>query len=300
MPLITRYHAFLVAFFLGVFSCDPARTPASYEEDSLASAYYPTEYNITGNKDTTLVLVHGWNIDQHYWSHQVAAFSDAYTVLTMNLVTDELLQDSSRVWTAENFAQDIVKIIEREKLTNLILVGHSMAGAIVLAVQELVPDKTLAIVGVDCYKDVGFILTDQVQNSIDSFLVDFEQDYAGNVEQMVKTGLFENPTENQEAYQQVLHDYQSADPEVAIAIFRNLFPADTAIKGKIARLPFPVRTIISDYSPFNEEALRQYAKNGYRVKTITHSGHFPMIEQPEQFNQALREFLETIRSNTAR
>ena len=291
-----KYYIILTLCLLGLLACDRVPTDVSHEMRSPAT-YDPTEYDLSGTGDTTLVLVHGWNIDQGYWSDQVATFSDDYRVLTMNLVTDELMQDSSREWTVENFAHDIVKIIEKEDLTNLILVGHSMGGEIVLAVREFVPDKTLAIIGVDCYKDAGFLLTEKVQNNIDSFLVDFEEDYAGNVEKMVMTGLFGSDNQHTAAYERVLDDYQSADPEVAIAIFRNLFPAYDATKDKLEQLPFPLRTIISDYAPFNEEALREYAKSGYRVKTITNSGHFPMIEQPEAFNQALRAFLQTIQGN---
>ena len=255
----------------------------------------PTEYEITGDGDTTLVLVHGWNIDQDYWNEQVAAFSDDYSVLTMDLVTNELRQDSSREWTAERFAQDIVHIIEEENLNHLILVGHSMAGEIVLAVREQVPDKTVAIIGVDCFKDVGFILTENVQNNIDSFMVRFKEDYGAGVEEMVTTGLFESDTEHQKAYDRVLRDYEQADPTVAIKIYEQMFPALESAKEKLAVLPFPLRIIVSDYSPTNEEALEKYAKQGYRIKTIRHSGHFPMIEQPEAFNQALGEFLESIR-----
>ena len=296
--LPATHYWLLLPLLIGCVACDPGRTPAS-EEPSAPAAPDPSTYTLTGDHDTTLVLVHGWNSDQDYWSKQVAAFSDDYTVLTMNLVTDQRAQDSSREWTAENFARDIVNILAQENLSNLILVGHSMGGEIALAVQEVVPDKTLAIIGVDCFKDVGFILTDQVQNSIDSFMVHFEEDYAGNVEQMVTIGLFEPHTGHQSAYQRVLHDYQTADPTIAIPIYRNLFPAYQATKEKIAQLPFPLRIMVSDYSPLNEEALKKYTKHGYRIKTIHHSGHFPMIEQPEQFNQALREFLEAIRRGPA-
>ena len=250
---------------------------------------------MTGDGDTTLVLVHGWNIDQDYWSDQVEAFSDDYTVLTMNLVTEEMRQDTSRVWTVDNFARDIVSIIEQEQVSNLILVGHSMGGDVVLSVQERVPEKTLAIIGVDCFKDAGFILTDKVENHIDSFMVQFEQDYPEKVEEMVQIGLFEPNTQNQEAYQRVLRDYQKAEPRVALSIYRNLFPAYVAEKEKLAQLPFPLRIISSEYAPFNEEALKEYTKNGYRVKTIANTGHFPMIEQPDSFNQILREFLQEIR-----
>ena len=291
----TVYHTFFAILLILSTACDSTRTPTA-EETTSPSAYEPTEYALTGNGDTTLVLVHGWNIDQDYWSSQVATFSDDYTVLTMNLVTDALRQDSSRDWTVENFAQDIVAIVEQENLSNLILVGHSMGGEIVLTIRELVPDKTIAIIGVDCFKDTGFILTDKVQNHIDSFIVQFQEDYRGNVEQMVNIGLFEPNTKNQQAYERVLQDYQAADPTIAIPIYRNLFPAYVATKEKLAQLPFPLRIIVSNYTPFNEEALKEYTRNGYRIKTIDNSGHFPMIEQPEQFNRVLGEFLDAIRS----
>ena len=290
-PSINRY---LFIFLASIAACHsrPETTTATNDE--------PTEYTLTGEQDTTLVLIHGWNIDQDYWSDQVAAFSDEYTVLTMNLVTEERQQDTLREWTVDNFAQDIVRIVEQEELTNLILVGHSMGGEVALAVRERIPDRTLAIIGVDCFKDVGFILTENVQHNIDSFMVHFAADYAGNVEQMVTTGLFEPDTQHRDAYERVLHDYQTADPAVALSIYQQLFPAYETTKERLAQLPFPLRIIVSDLTPLNEEALREYARNGYRIKTIQHSGHFPMIEQPEVFNQALRSFLEVIRTTPVR
>lgn len=287
-----RTHCLIVLISLsGLLACDSKHPPATQAEAVLDTS---DPYQLTGSGDTTLVLVHGWNINQDYWSQQVAEFSGEYRILTMNLVTEERLQDSSRAWTVENFARDIAKIIEHENLTNIVLVGHSMGGEIVLALRELLPEQTIAIIGVDCYKDTGFLLTEKVQNHVDSFLVVFEEDYLGNVEKMVMTGLFGSEQQHTAAYERVLDDYQSADPQVAIAIFRNLFPAYAATKDKLAQLPFPLRIIISDYAPFTEEALREYAKSGYQVKTITNSGHFPMIEQPELFNQALRAFLQTL------
>ena len=290
----TTYRRIVSILLVALSACDTPRTEATKETVAPAERD-TTEYTLTGQGDTTLVLIHGWNITQDYWSHQVAAFSDDYTVLTMNLVTEALIQDSNRDWTIDNFAQDITTIIQQENLTNLILVGHSMGGEIALTVRELLPDKTVAIIGVDSFKDAGFILTDKVENHVDSFMVQFAEDYAGNVEQMVTVGLFEPNTKHRQAYERVLHDYQTADPTVAMAIYRNLFPAYVATKEKIAQLPFPLRMIVSDYSPLNEEALKEYAGSGYRIKTINHSGHFPMIEQPERFNQALNEFLVAIR-----
>ena len=299
MPsLIQRRLLPLLVLLVGV-GCRPSSPDTAERDQPSAATSTSSDYHLTGEGDTTLVLVHGWNIDQEYWDDQVKAFSDQYTVLTMNLVTNQLIQDSSRQWTADNFARDIMQIIEQEALDNLILVGHSMAGEIVLSVRELMPDKTLAIIGVDCYKDVGFILTENVQHNIDSFLVRFEENYEESVEKMVTADLFEGDTEHQEAYERVQRDYRRADPEVALAIYRNLFPALATTKEKIGQLPFPLRIIVSDYTPFTEEALQQYAKNGYQVKTIRRSGHFPMIEQPEAFNQALGEFLEAIRASAS-
>ncbi len=94
-----------------------------------------------------------------------------------------------------------------------------------------------------------------------------------------------------------MKDYQSANPKIATSTFRNLFPAWSETKRKLPQLDFPLLLIISDYGSFNESGLKKYATNGYKVVTVANSGHFPMVEQADEFNNALEELLITVAGN---
>ncbi|MFT3950197.1 MAG: alpha/beta hydrolase [Agriterribacter sp.] len=43
-----------------------------------------------------------------------------------------------------------------------------------------------------------------------------------------------------------------------------------------------------------EDAIKQYLKVPYAVKTIHGTGHYPMIEKPKEFNALLKETLNEI------
>jgi pimeloyl-ACP methyl ester carboxylesterase len=52
--------------------------------------------------------------------------------------------------------------------------------------------------------------------------------------------------------------------------------------------------MMCDYYPYKEEPLKIACQKGYKIKLITNAGHFPMIEQPGQFNKALQEFIREL------
>jgi len=62
----------------------------------------------------------------------------------------------------------------------------------------------------------------------------------------------------------------------------------------ISRLPIPAHLIVSDYTTTNEESFRRTAKAGSSIRVIKGTGHYPMIEKPEQFTYLLRETIQQI------
>src|SRR3954465_4918180 len=81
-------------------------------------------YTKKGNNDTALVFVHGWCINQEYWQEQVDHFSKEYTVVAIDLGGHGESGHNRNSWTINNFASDVVTVIDSLHLNKVILIGH--------------------------------------------------------------------------------------------------------------------------------------------------------------------------------
>jgi len=64
-------------------------------------------------------------------------------------------------WTIEEFGKDVNTLIDQLELKNVILVGHSMGGDVVLEAALNNPD-IVALIGVDTFNDAGMEVTEEV------------------------------------------------------------------------------------------------------------------------------------------
>ena len=113
-------------------------------------------YQLVGEGAYTLVFAHGWCINQSYWIDQVNAFKSNYQVLTLDLPGFGESGKNRPDWSIESYGNDLNEVINQLKLANVILIGHSMSGDIVLEA-ALNDPKIVAVIGVDTFKDVSAV-----------------------------------------------------------------------------------------------------------------------------------------------
>ena len=109
-------------------------------------------YNQYGKGDTTLLFVHGWCINKEYWNEQTKYFSDKYKVVALDLPGFGASDKDRTEWTFEKYTDDINEFIKAENLKNVILIGHSMSGDILLLMDTKYPGSVIGIVGIDNLK----------------------------------------------------------------------------------------------------------------------------------------------------
>lgn len=248
-------------------------------------------YEIQGKGDTTLVFIHGWNLDLRYWDYPVKHLKSDYRVLALDLAGHGSSGKDRTNWAAESFAQDIVNIIKKEELKNIILIAHSMGGEIALEVVNQIPEKIIGMIGVENFRDVDFSITPAFRQDFTSYLNKFKTDYPEMADAYAREHI---RSTNRDVINRIVKDYKKSDPKVALTIFKNMVPKYAEAKQNLQRLPFKLRIIASDYAPYNEGALKRYARNGYEIVWIDQAGHFPMVEQPEEFLSALEAMLKDI------
>jgi len=252
-------------------------------------------YTVYGKGDTALLFVHGWSCDSRYWREQVPHFAEEYCVITMDLAGHGNSGQHRRVYSLDGFAQDVKAVIEAVNPKKVILIGHSFGGEIVASAARLEPEKVIGIIGADTLHNLDETFTKEEGDKLiglDGFKKDFKPAVREFVGQMMVKDV------NPELSNWIIDDMSSAPPEAAISSLEEYVGA-IADKKTIALfrdVKVPVICINADLWPTNIEANRRYMMS-FDVKIMKGTGHFLMLERPEEFNRLLDSSIKEITGN---
>ena len=253
-------------------------------------------YSTYGAGKTSLIFIHGWSCDSGYWQKQVATFSKNYQVITIDLAGHG---DSSlgRIdYTMLSFAKDVKAVIEKDNISQAILIGHSMGGGVMAEVARLMPKKVIAIVGIDTLHNVAEKLP---QNILDEMIEPFKGDFKNAMQAFVSPMLPKGTYGELTSW--IIEDMSSAPEEVALSAFRNYMGqyVNNEASKVFENIAMPVVSINARLWPSSPNENRKHIKN-YKLFYIEETGHFPMLEKPEEFNKLLTEALEYIKTENSK
>lgn len=281
--------AFLTAAGCGGGRPDGGRADGDPRRGTLPAADgLPIAYTARGTGPLALVFIHGWMCDQSDWKNQVDAFSDRYTVVTLDLAGHGASRGKERPgWPLASFGRDVQAVVEGLDLGRVVLVGHSMGAPVALEAARRMPRRVIGIVGVDSLQNVEAKMSpEQVRQILDRFEADFD----GTCNSFVRDVLF-HPDADPQLVDEVAGKMCSSPADVALAIWRQFPDYDTATA--IAAVEVPVRCINGTVGPTDVAVNRRHAKD-FDAVILDGSGHFPMLERPAEFNRALEEAVAAI------
>ncbi len=247
-------------------------------------------YYQQGKGDTTLLFIHGWCIDGMYWKNQVDYFSKSYHVFAIDLPGFGESKAERTNWTVEEYANDVTAFIDAMNLKNVVIIGHSMAGEIMLQTALTGNPKIAGIVGVDNFKTIDVEFTPEQMKQMTDFLPLLEKDFKNSAPVYADMMLF-HPTTSQEVKDRVKTDFANSDPVIGYGTLICQMQYASADAQRLEQLHYRLYLINSDGYPTNETGLRNHCKAGFQVETISATGHYPMIEKPEAFNILLEKVL---------
>jgi pimeloyl-ACP methyl ester carboxylesterase len=264
---------------------DERRDPLDFRDGTATSSDgVAIHYREGGAGETALVFVHGWLGNANWWEPLMRHFAPTQRVVALDLAGHGRSGKERDDWTVERFSDDVASVVRALGLERVVLLGHSMSGAISVQAARELGERVVLLVPVDTLNDVEWDLPPEVW---DEFFGGLRADFPNAVEGFFRNILFA-PSSPPAVVERVVAEARAADPALAVPMLERAREFDT--KAALRELDVPIHAINSDLNPTKLETNRKYAPR-FEVEVMTGVGHWPMLEAPEAFARALEKVL---------
>ena len=236
-----------------------------------------------GSGRTTLVLVHGWTCDSSSWAAQVPVLAKKYRVLTLDLPGHgQSGSPKDGKFSMDLFARAVEAVRAEAGTDKVVLVGHSMGAPVIRQYARLFPQHVAALVAVDGPLDMR------------QFPAEFKPPPLNGPEGLkaregMIRGMF-TPQTSPDVQQKVLSMMLKAPEATAIGAMMSM--TDPSLR-KADVTPMPALAVwagTAQQMPNVDETRKTLPK--YEQTKVEGTGHFLMMEKPEEFNRVLSEFVD--------
>jgi pimeloyl-ACP methyl ester carboxylesterase len=274
-----------------LFGCNT--TQQQKENSKIERNGVEISYTSCGDRDTALLFVHGWCINKEYWEPQVKYFCNRYKVVTIDLPGFGKSGKNRSDWKFDEYTADVKAVIDQLKLKNVILIGHSMSGDIVLNVGTKYPEAVIGLVGIDNLRVPGSTMNEQQRKETDTFFMKMSSNFDSVVNNYMKSFLFQ-PSTDTAVINRVMNDVYNSDSVIAVKVLKALTDISQKEQQLMHALPHRLYLVYSDVMPVKLDSLNKYCKYGCELVPVHATGHYPMIEKPVEFNAALEKVFARI------
>ncbi|MDP3522643.1 MAG: alpha/beta hydrolase [Hydrogenophaga sp.] len=251
---------------------------------------------VVGAGAKTVVLGHGLGTDQSCWSQQVAALEHAgYRVVTFDFAgatahTADVFVNG-RYRSLEDFAGDLVALLQALDIHNATYVGHSMggmAGLLAANSSDGLIDSLILLGSSACYVDeaesgyVGGFSRDNIEQMLQAMDQDFVAWVNGFAPVVVGT-----PGQQFGAEDFIRH-MLGLRTDIATTILRGAFEGDH--RQDVAQLSVPLWVLQTESDAAVPMAAARWLAEHGRAReliVIPSKGHLPHLTAPEAVSKAL-------------
>jgi len=251
---------------------------------AISSDGVPIHYDVQGSGKIALVFVHGWCCNRGHWAGQVDHFAPHYTLVTIDLAGHGASGRDRTRWTLSSFGRDVAAVVEQLGLEQVVLIGHSMGGMVIVEAARRLPSAVIGLVGVDTWRNVEQIRTPgQITEMVGPLRANFREAAGAFVRDRFVAAS--DPA----LVERVVAAMSAAPPDIAIAAAEAICEYDRHLPAGLQGVNVPKVTI--NGRPTNLEAAKRL---GITVMQVSGVGHFVMMEDPPAFNRLLDEALRKL------
>lgn len=262
-----------------------------------ASILKRNNVKVLGKGNQTIIFAHGFGSNLTVWRYIVPAFESDYRIVLFDHVgagkSDLSAYNPHRYNSLSGYAHDLLEICAELKLTNSILIGHSVSAMIGLLAALIEPQyfSRLIFIGASprYLNDQGYIGGFE-QSDLDAFYFAMTANYNAWVCGFAPL-MIGNP-EQPELAIEFASTLKALRPDIASVLARIIFQSD--FRDDLPRLTIPTLIIQSNQDNAVPPEVGRYLTAkipNSQLVNINAKGHVPHLSEPEAVIQAIRAYL---------
>ena len=265
---------------------------ACFETRDGAKLYYEDS-----GEGRPLLLLHGWLCSSRFWSRNVPDLAKSFRVLTLDLRGHGYSSKVLHGHTVKRYAEDVREFVEALGLEGLVLVGWSLATAVVLAYWKA-HSRDSRLRGLGLVDGAvaprhpgewnGHGLRGGSPEGMTDRIKRLSEDPAGFAEAFVHS-MFKAGKAPAEDFERLVGEVRKTPPWIGASIY-----SDYVLSDYSEVLPTVPSFVFAADSDFYRRSLKMGEHTASLMKARFLSfdaGHALFLERPEAFNAALAAFI---------
>ncbi|MFW9849217.1 MAG: alpha/beta fold hydrolase [Candidatus Thorarchaeota archaeon] len=243
----------------------------------------PVHFEEFGDPDDgTLVFVHGAGGSSATWTMQLRRLSDSFHIVAIDLNGHGKSPDRSESAVTESYIKDIHSVVTKFELP--VLAGHSMGGALT---------QIYALEYPEMLKGVILVSTGSRLKVLPSIFELVENDFESYIES-VRTFMFDESA-SEKLISGSQDEIRKCPPKIISRDFQECNRFD--IMETVEKIKIPTLIIVGENDMMTPVKYSQYMHDrieGSEMHIIPRAGHSVMLEQYEEFNQIIYDWVSTL------
>ena len=262
------------------------------------TAIHRSNVTLSGVEDgQPMMFAHGFGCDQSMWRTVAGRFEDSHAVVLFDLMgfggSDSSQYDPRSYTSLDDYATDVLAVIEELDLDDVVFVGHSVSAMIGVLAANRAPERfaSLVLVGPSPrYIDDAGYHGGFEREDIDGLLETMETDYLGWSAAMAPAIM--GTPRAPELGEELTASFCRVDPKVARDFARITFLSDN--RADLEQLRVPTLILQCSEDILAPPAVGAYVHDrvpGSELVLLDATGHCPNVSAPDETERAIRAFV---------
>ncbi|MGV9003874.1 alpha/beta fold hydrolase [Flavobacterium sp.] len=265
----------------------------SKEVNNVNIAYYDV-----GEGIVPVLFLHGFPFDKSMWHEQIDSLKSSHRVIAVDIRGFGKSTDEKTHLTIDLFADDLIAIMDALNIKKAIICGLSMGGFIALNAIKRFPERFEALLLCDtqCIADSA-----EVREKRHCIIEQIKNEGANPFsEKFTKSVFHPDSLKNEKELVDNLRSTVFANSERALTAGLAALAERSETCSSLNAIKVPTLIICGrqdEVTPLSQSEFMHEHIEGSVLKIIENAGHVSNLEQPEDFNNYLKDFLNSLHSN---